>query len=228
MVNKMKTIKLLFVGLTLTSISIFGISPASVGVLTKMIQQVDFKAAETDSWDTAELGSIMNNGDEIRTGNRSLALIKFLDNSLLRLRENSIVTLYGTKEESKLNKNAVIQQGRVGFEVTPQDDQEFKFTTPTAVASIRGTKGFFEVPIDGSLLLFVKEGLVDVESLIGTQQSGSVGNNQVAKVDAEGNVVVEEASEEIQNQYESMNKDNTKRIRLKLDNGEDYIIEYLN
>lgn len=228
MVNKMKTIKLLFVGLTLTSISIFGISPASIGVITKMIQQVDFKAAETDSWDTAELGSIMNNGDEIRTGNRSLALIKFLDNSLLRLRENSIVTLYGTKEESKLNKNAVIQQGRVGFEVTPQDDQEFKFTTPTAVASIRGTKGFFEVPIDGSLLLFVKEGLVDVESLIGTQQSGSVGNNQVAKVDAEGNVVVEEASEEIQNQYESMNKDNTKRIRLKLDNGEDYIIEYLN
>lgn len=228
MVNKMKRIKLLFVGLTLTSITIFGISPASVGVLTKIIQQVDFKAAETDSWDEAELGSIMNNGDEIKTGSRSLALIKFLDNSLLRLRENSIVTLYGTKEESKLNKNAVIQQGRVGFEVTPQDDQEFKFTTPTAVASIRGTTGFFEVPIDGSFLLFVKEGLVDVESLVGTQQSGSVSNNQVAKVDAEGNVVVEEASEEVKNQYETMTKDNTKRIRLKLDNGEDYIIEYLN
>lgn len=224
----MKRIKLLFVGLTLTSITIFGISPASVGVLTKIIQQVDFKAAETDSWDEAELGSIMNNGDEIKTGSRSLALIKFLDNSLLRLRENSIVTLYGTKEESKLNKNAVIQQGRVGFEVTPQDDQEFKFTTPTAVASIRGTTGFFEVPIDGSFLLFVKEGLVDVESLVGTQQSGSVSNNQVAKVDAEGNVVVEEASEEVKNQYETMTKDNTKRIRLKLDNGEDYIIEYLN
>lgn len=228
MVNKMKRIKLLFVGLTLTSITIFGISPASVGVLTKIIQQVDFKAAETDSWDEAELGSIMNNGDEIKTGSRSLALIKFLDNSLLRLRENSIVTLYGTKEESKLNKNAVIQQGRVGFEVTPQDDQEFKFTTPTAVASIRGTTGFFEVPINGSFLLFVKEGLVDVESLVGTQQSGSVSNNQVAKVDAEGNVVVEEASEEVKNQYETMTKDNTKRIRLKLDNGEDYIIEYLN
>lgn len=224
----MKRIKLLFVGLTLTSITIFGISPASVGVLTKIIQQVDFKAAETDSWDEAELGSIMNNGDEIKTGSRSLALIKFLDNSLLRLRENSIVTLYGTKEESKLNKNAVIQQGRVGFEVTPQDDQEFKFTTPTAVASIRGTTGFFEVPINGSFLLFVKEGLVDVESLVGTQQSGSVSNNQVAKVDAEGNVVVEEASEEVKNQYETMTKDNTKRIRLKLDNGEDYIIEYLN
>ncbi|MDZ7765310.1 MAG: hypothetical protein U5K00_12915 [Melioribacteraceae bacterium] len=77
-------------------------------------------------------------------------------------------------------------------------------------------------------MLFVKEGLVDIESLIGSQQSGSVGDNQVAKIDAEGNVVVEEATDEIQNQYESLNKENTKRIRLKLDNGEDYIIEYLN
>lgn len=223
-----RIIKFLTAGVALFTISTFSLTPPSVGVLTKMIQQVEFKAAETDAWDEAELGSIMNNGDEIRTGDRSLALIKFLDNSLLRLRENSVVTLYGNKEESKLNKNAVIQQGRVGFEVTPQDDQEFKFTTPTAVASIRGTKGFFEVPIDGSLLLFVKEGLVDIESLIGSQQSGSVGDNQVAKIDAEGNVVVEEATDEIQNQYESLNKENTKRIRLKLDNGEDYIIEYLN
>ncbi|MDZ7765309.1 MAG: FecR domain-containing protein [Melioribacteraceae bacterium] len=137
-----RIVKFLTAGVALFTISTFSLTPPSVGVLTKMIQQVEFKAAETDAWDEAELGSIMNNGDEIRTGARSLALIKFLDNSLLRLRENSVVTLYGTKEESKLNKNTVIQQGRVGFEVTPQDDQEFKIHYTNRRGINPGNKGF--------------------------------------------------------------------------------------
>ncbi len=228
MVNKMKNnIKIIFTGLVIFSSSIFALKPPSVGVLTKMIQSVEYKAAETEEWGDAELGSIMNNGDEVRTGNRSLAIIKFLDNSLLRLRENSLVTLYGTKVESKLNRNTSIEQGKVGFDVSKQEKEEFKFTTPTGVASIRGTKGFFYVPQDGSMLLYVREGLIDVESVVGEKQSGSVGAGQVAIVDLDGNVRVEDASSDIENDYESLMKDNIKRMRIILDTGEEYIIEYV-
>lgn len=222
----MKKIKFLFITMLFITMNIFAFPP-SVGVLTKVIQKVEYKSVEEGSWGDAKLGNVLYDGDEVKTGNRSLALLKFLDNSLLRVRENSIVTIYGTKEESKLNKNTFIQQGKVGFEVTQQGDEEFKFTTPTGVASIRGTKGFFDVPADGSMLLFVKEGLVELESLLGSKANGSVGAGQIGRISQNGELAIEQASEEIENEYDTLEKDTTKRIRIKLDNGEEYILEYI-
>lgn len=220
-------INLILASALLLSLNAFALTPPSVGVLTKVIQQVEYKAFETEDWGDADLGNVVNNGDEVRTGERSLALIKFLDNSLLRIRENTVVTLYGTKEESVLNKNTFIQEGKVGFEVNKQEDEEFKFTTPTAVASIRGTKGFFEVPVDGPFRVYIKEGLLELESLIGAKGKGSVGAGQIGVVTTEGQVSVEQASENVEDEYEGLTKEETKSIRIKLENGEEYIIEYL-
>lgn len=224
----MKNIKLFFVLTIALSINIYALFPPSVGVLTKIVQKVEYKSIEKENWDNAQLGGIVYNGDEIRTGNRSLALLKFLDNSLLRVRENSIVTIYGTKEETKLNKNTFIQQGKIGFEISKQKDEEFKFTTPTGVASIRGTKGYFNVPVDGSMLVFVEEGIIEIESSRGSKASGSVNQGEVAKIDVDGNLNIEPVSDEIRNEYETLMKDETKRVRIKLNNGEEYILEYIN
>lgn len=223
----MKKIYLLAIILSFALLNIYALTPPSVGVLTKVIQKVEYKYVEDGNWDNAELGGVLYDGDEVRTGNRSLALLKFLDNSLLRVRQNSIVTIYGTKENSKLNKNTFIQQGKVGFEVSKQEDEEFKFTTPTGVASIRGTSGFFEVPVDGSMLLYVDEGLVEIESQLGSKASGSVGAGQVARINTNGDLNIESASDAVKNEYNSLQRDETKRIRLKLNNGEEYIIEYI-
>lgn len=223
----MKKINYFIVIISVLLMNIYAMVPPSVGVLTKVIQKVEYKSIEEGNWDEAELGGILYDGDEIRTGSRSLALLKFLDNSLLRVRENAIVTIYGEKEESKLNKNTFIQQGKVGFEISKQEDEEFKFTTPTGVASIRGTKGYFEVPLDGSMLIFVKEGLVEIASLRGSKASGSVNPGQVAKVDVNGNLNIENASDEILKEYQTLEKDESKRVRIKLNNGEEYIIEYV-
>ncbi len=137
------------------------------------------------------------------------------------------MTIYGTKENSQLNKNTFIQQGQVGFEVSKQEGEEFKLTTPTGVASIRGTSGFFEVPADGSMLLYVDEGLVEIESQRGSKASGSVGAGQVARINTSGDLNIESASDVVKNKFNSLQRDETKRIRLKLNNGEEYIIEYL-
>lgn len=207
--------------------NLYALNPTSVGVLTKIIQTVEYKAVETENWGSAKLGSVVFNGDEVRTGSRSLALLKFLDNSLIRVRENTIVTVYGLKEDNKLNKNTFIEKGRVGFEITKQSDEEFKFTTPTGVASIRGTKGFFDVPLDGSMLIFVKEGIVDIESLLGSKATGSVSAGKFAKIDTAGELTIEDAGDEFESQYQAMEKDSVKKIRIKLDNGEEFILEYL-
>ena len=223
----MKKLKYMSLSLIFIAVNVYALTPPSVGVLTKLVQKVEYKSVEDGSWDDAKLGGVLYDGDEVRTGGRSLALLKFLDNSLLRVRENAIVTIYGTKEDSKLNKNTYIQQGRVGFEITKQGDEEFKFTTPTGVASIRGTKGFFEVPVDGSMLLFVKEGLVDIESSLGSKSSGSVAAGQVAKISTTGELAIETATDEVTKEYETLEKEEVKRIRIKLDTGEEYILEYI-
>jgi hypothetical protein len=223
----MKKIKYILFLATLFSMNLYALMPPSVGVLTKVIQTVDYKSGEAGDWDPAKLGGILYDGDELRTGDRSLALLKFLDNSLLRVRENSIVTIYGTKEDSKLSKNTFIQQGKVGFDITEQEDQEFKFTTPTGVASIRGTKGFFDVPLDGSMILFVKEGLVEIESLLGSKATGSVGGGQLAKITPDGELSIVQADDKTNKEFDAVEKDSTKRIRIKLDNGDEYILEYL-
>ena len=223
----MKKIKYYLIALLCISFNAYALMPPSVGVLTKVIQSVEYKSVEEGNWGEAELGGILYDGDEVRTGNRSLALLKFLDNSLLRVRENSIVTIYGDKEGTKLNKNTFIQEGKVGFEVSKQEDEEFKFTTPTGVASIRGTKGFFEVPKDGSMMIFVREGLVELESILGSKETGSVGAGQVGQISIGGELRIQTATDEVQKKYNSLQRDETKRIRIKLDNGQEYILEYI-
>lgn len=223
----MKKTKYSLIALLCISLNAFAMMPPSVGVLTKVIQNVEYKSIEEGNWGEAELGGILYDGDEVRTGDRSLALLKFLDNSLLRVRENSIVTIYGDKEGTSLNKNTFIQEGKVGFEISKQEDEEFKFTTPTGVASIRGTTGFFEVPEDGSMLLFVSEGLVELESLRGSKETGAVGAGQVGQISPGGELRIEKASDEVQKKYNTLKRDETKRIRIKLDNGQEYILEYI-
>lgn len=225
--KKITCCKLILISiLTILFAAAFYNPPASVGVLTKIIKQVDYKPYEVGNWDEAKLGSVLNDGDEIKTGDRSLALIKFLDNSLLRVRENSIVTILGSKEESRINKTAVIQEGSVGFEIEEQGEGEFKFTTPTAVASIRGTDGYFEVE-KISTLLFVGSGAVEIQPNEGNRQSGVVQENQVAVVDAQGKLEIRAATDNEKKKFNAISKENVKQIKLRTESGEEYIIEYL-
>ena len=77
------------------------------------------------------------------------------------------------------------------------------------------------------MLIFVKEGLVELESRRGSKASGSVGAGQIAKIGTDGELKIEKASDAIENEYDSLKRDEAKRIRIKLDTGEEYIIEYV-
>jgi hypothetical protein len=89
-----------------------------------------------------------------------LAIIKFKDNSLVRLRERSMMTITGTQSGNNLSKSVEIQTGVVGFNVAKQrSGEEFRFTSPTSVASIRGTAGVMNATPQSDTLT-VTEGLV--------------------------------------------------------------------
>lgn len=200
--------------------------PASpIAIVMKVVKDVSFKKADGD-WTTIKIGQALSTGDEIRTGAKSLALVKFTDNSILRVRENCSIKIYADKNEKVISKNTYIGKGGVNFEVAKQQqNEEFQFTTPTMVASIRGTKGFFQVGDDGTVLV-LEEGAIDYKSLIGEQIKGNVrGGNSVVFTN-DGQVTVATISPEQQRQLEDSKKTNTKKIIIKTNQG-DLIIEYL-
>jgi len=140
-----------------------------VGLLSKVILDVTWKAEGVD-WETAKRGQALSSGDMVRTGTRSLAVVKFKDNSLIRVRELTELTVTGTLKQQKFSKSVNLQSGGVGFTISDQQaGEEFRFTSPTSVASIRGTGGLFTIGREDTLT--VVDGLV---ALLNTVSSTSL------------------------------------------------------
>jgi len=132
---------------------------APIGLLSKVI--LDVLRKETGrTWEKAARGQTLSTGDMVRTGPASLAIIKFKDNSLVHLRERSELTVTGSISGGSFSKSVEVQTGVVGFNVTKQRaGEEFRFTSPTSVASIRGTAGALSATT-GSDTLVVTDGTI--------------------------------------------------------------------
>ncbi len=116
---------------------------SAIGIVSRVILDVTRRTPLVD-WTRAQRGDVLNAGHVIRTGERSIAVLKLIDNSLLRVREKSEVTLTGSSVNNVFQKEVSVEGGTVGFNVRKQlPGEEFRFTTPTSVASIRGTEGTF-------------------------------------------------------------------------------------
>lgn len=135
-------------------------SGKTVGLISKVIQDVSHRQIDKD-WQKAQKGEPLVSGDAVKTGERSIAIIKFLDNSLVRVRELSELTVSGRMDGSAFLKSVDLQNGVVGFSIQKQRPQEeFRFSSPTSVASIRGTGGMFATS-DSTDTLIVVEGIVN-------------------------------------------------------------------
>jgi hypothetical protein len=144
------------------TVPVFASPPGNpVALLSKVILDVVKKESGKD-WEKAQRGQTLGSGDMVRTGDGALAIIKFKDNSLVRLRERSMMTITGTQSGNNLSKSVEIQTGVVGFNVAKQrSGEEFRFTSPTSVASIRGTAGVLNATPQADTLT-VTEGLVQL------------------------------------------------------------------
>jgi len=138
--------------------------PQLVGLLSKVILDVTHRTGAND-WAKAVRGQTLLSGDMIKTGAQSLAIIKLKDNSLVRVREYTELTVTGGVENEAFSKDVSIERGVIGFIVPKQKaGEEFRFRSPTSVASIRGTGGAMTVGEDDTVT--VVEGSVGVENLI--------------------------------------------------------------
>ena len=149
--------------LCVLGVFVVGFRPTTpVALIMKIIPDVTKKSASID-WNTAKKTEPLYSGDQVHTGKNALAIIKFMDNSIVRVRELSDLTINGEKSEGKFTKTVDINNGAFGFEVKKQKIEQFRLTSPTSIASIRGTKGKLSRG-NGKDTLVVTEGLVNLKN----------------------------------------------------------------
>jgi len=197
------------------------IVPAKTVAYVKMIvKDVTYrKTSEQTDWDLAKSGSLLSDGGEVKTGSKSLALVHFVDGSgLLRVRENSVLHIYGTKKEKSMDKNTIVDKGLIGFEVKKQaPDEDFKFTTPTVVASIRGTDGFLEYSEDSTFTMYLGSGSVGLYS---KSNCDSVDAGNTIVIRSNGQCISRLGTTEDISKNNAANQTTIKKIKIKTNKGE--------
>lgn len=168
----------------------------AVATVFKPVGAVEHKPENKD-WTKAKPATPLISGDLIRTGENSFAIIKFLENSVLRVQEKSEVTINGEISKGEFSKNVHLERGELGFNVKKRQNEKFEFSTPTSVASIRGTGGLLIAGLDSNDVLIVGNGTIDFRSLI-SNLTTRVHGGQTAYSFADGTIKVDSTTQEEQ------------------------------
>ena len=84
-------------------------------------------------------GSILDDGDKIRTGKSGFVAIIFIDDkSTLKIKENSEAVITGRRTAKDISKKINMDGGTIRASITKQN-VDFVIQTPTSVASVKGT-----------------------------------------------------------------------------------------
>ena len=121
-------------------------------------------------------------------------MILFADQSKLILREKSIVTIKGeVKGKEILSRSVHMDRGNIIFDVKKAETEQFRFSSPISVASIRGTLGGY-VSGGNADSLTIANGLAEFTNSI-SGKKGSVGTGQTGVADSSGKFNVGKANE---------------------------------
>lgn len=168
----------------------------AVATVFKPVGVVDHKTENKD-WIKAKPATPLLSGDLVRTGENSFAIVKFLENSVLRVQEKSEVTINGQIAKGEFSKNVYLERGELGFNVKKRPNEKFEFSTPTSVASIRGTFGLLMAGLDSNDILILGGGTVDFINLLSNFRA-RVQGGQTAYSNSDGTIKVEESTPEEQ------------------------------
>ncbi|MEW6296503.1 MAG: TonB-dependent receptor [Thermodesulfobacteriota bacterium] len=124
---------------------------------------VEAQRAGGTQWQPVKLNDTYSPGDTIRVKEKSRADLVLLDQSVLRLNENTTLTLQAVKEE----RTGVIDLLRGAAHFFSRGSRSLEVQTPFTTAGIRGTEFFINVEPDKTLLTVFK-GTVVAENPAGS------------------------------------------------------------
>ncbi|MBD3420371.1 MAG: hypothetical protein GF398_09670 [Chitinivibrionales bacterium] len=113
--------------------------------ITQMLGKVEIRNPKTGKWRPARVGQYVRSGWDIRTYVESNVELEFQTGTVVKSGENSILTVSKALIHRQMNAtktNVKVSTGQVWANVKKLSNRksQFDFETPTAVASIRGTR----------------------------------------------------------------------------------------
>jgi hypothetical protein len=200
-----------------------------IAVTTKVKGLVEIMPIGKENFANLKPGTILSDGDKIRTGSSGFTAIIFIDDkSTLKLKENSEAVITGQRSARSIAKKINMDVGTVRATVNKQNSN-FVIQTPTSVASVKGTDFWMITdPVDGDLVIGL-EGVVtltnnetgaEVDVTEGTSGS-STPDGEVDVEETEESSIPEDPTDQDEQQAEI-------KIYLEGPNGEQkvMIIEY--
>ncbi|MFQ6608124.1 MAG: FecR domain-containing protein [Fidelibacterota bacterium] len=155
-------------------------------------------------------GNPVQDQDKISTGKKSMAMIMFLDDkSVLKIREDSEFTVGGQRTTDGISKSVDLSYGVLRANVSPQEGKQFIISTPTSVASIKGTEIIVSSDPTGGDVFILLEGLVDVENSVSGEIT-SLSGGETAISSTTGELETHTTTEE---ELESTGGDEEEEIR---------------
>ena len=125
-----------------------------IAVTTKVKGLVEIMPIGKENFANLKPGTILSDGDKIRTGSSGFTAIIFIDDkSTLKLKENSEAVITGQRSAQSIAKKINMDVGTVRATVNKQNSN-FVIQTPTSVASVKGTDFWMITdPVDGDVVI---------------------------------------------------------------------------
>jgi hypothetical protein len=160
-----------YIHLTFTAIififTVTAMAAETVAVVLKVKGSVSLVRGKSTTAQNLTRGYRLEHGDKLSTGNKGYAAIKFVDDaSVIRIRANSTCRIEGKKEKNQILKNVYLEVGALFARVTQQKG-EFKITTPTSVATVKGTEWISEHKSEGGTFYYGLKGIVEISNNAG-------------------------------------------------------------
>jgi tetratricopeptide (TPR) repeat protein len=151
-----------------------------VGKLVYLQGQVEVLSGDQSAWNVARVNQELFAGDTVKTGAVSRAAILCVDESQLKLNENTVVTLKSVIPSPRLRlwevAPAAVKEAAAGLyavsqgEVWLRNKNEkilFDVETPAVTAGIRGTEFNLKVAGDGATAVILLEGRLRLHNSLG-------------------------------------------------------------
>ena len=166
-----------------------------IAIATKAMGAVEINKKAKPGYKSLKAGTILEDGDGIRTGSDGFALLIFIDDkSQLKVKEDSEAIISGKKIASAISKNVRIDNGTIRAQVNKQRKGEFVIQSTTSVASVKGTDFWFIANSEEGDMLIGLEGIVDLFNVIsGLSVDVTPGNTGTS--DNSGNIDVNETNQ---------------------------------
>lgn len=150
----------------------------TVALTMKTTGEVLHRRVDAPAFETLRKGLPLLDGEVVATGQDGLAIALFLDDkSQLKIKNNSEVEISGLRQEGVISKRVNMAFGSMKATVGEQT-RDFVITTPTSVASIKGTEFWLlSDPTLGDVLISIA-GSVELTNVV----SGAVHSVQPGTV----------------------------------------------